>query len=131
MNAVQRGFFSTKSTRSVGLGIPLLREVAEHCDGSFDIESRPGIGTTVTARFRRCHIDLPPFGSLAKTFLNILVTSSGRCVSITYRCGSRELVVDTDKLRDVLGDASLQHPEVIQFLQGYIGEQIGQEWEEI
>jgi len=130
MRAVQQGFFSSKSKRSVGLGIPLLRASAEHCDGSFDIASRPGAGTTVTARFRLRHIDLPQLGNLAKTFLNILVTSSGRWVSITYRCGDQELDIDTNRLHEFLGETSFQHPEVIRFLRSYIEEHIGQEWEE-
>ena len=129
MNAVRRGYFSSKSPKSVGLGIPLLREVAEHCDGSFDIKSGLGKGTTVTATFRRSHVDLPPFGDLVKTFLNILVTSGIRWVRITYRCDNREFLVDTNELHDVLGEVSLQHPEVIQFLQGYIEERMERNWE--
>jgi len=127
--AVHRGFHSTKGPRSIGLGIPLLREVAEHCDGSFDIESRRGQGTRVTATFRRTHIDLPPFGDLAKTFLTVLVTSAVRRVRITYRCDDRVLSIDTDEVHSILGEISLQSPEVIRFLQRYIAEQMEEKQE--
>ena len=127
LEAVRYGYFSSKSPRSVGLGIPLLRETAEHCDGRFLIESAVGVGTTVTATFRRDHIDLPPFGDLASTFLNLLVTSDGRRVTITFRCGKNDLEIDTAMLADLLGGVSLQHPDVIRFLQGYIAEHIGEE----
>jgi anti-sigma regulatory factor (Ser/Thr protein kinase) len=130
LEAVRRGFYSSKAQRSVGLGLPLLREVAEHCDGAFGIESVPGAGTKVTATLRLSHIDRPPFGNLPQTFLGILVTSEARRVSIRYRCGGRELKLDTAEIDDLLGGVSIQHPEVIRFLQAYIAEHIGEEWEE-
>jgi len=124
LQAIDRGFFSSKCDACVGLGIPLLRQTATHCDGRFEIESAPTSGTAVTAEFRRSHVDLPPFGDLAATFLEILVTAEGRRVSITYRCDEEELEIDTATLSDLLGDVSLQHPEVVRFLQAYIRERV-------
>jgi len=124
LQAVERGFFSSKCKACVGLGIPLLRQTAEQCDGHFEIESRPKEGTQVVAEFRRSHVDLPPLGDLAATFLNILVTAEDRRVSITYRCDERVLEIDTETLSDLLGDLPLQHPEVIRFLRGYINERV-------
>ncbi|MEW5825634.1 MAG: ATP-binding protein [Candidatus Bipolaricaulota bacterium] len=124
--AVERGFYSTKGQRSVGLGIPLLRQTAEHCDGRFSISSRLGEGTTVRASFRRSHIDLPPFGDVAATFLSILVTSEDRWVSILYRCGG-EVDLDTAELRETLGGASLQSPGVLRALQEFLVERVGRE----
>jgi len=125
LDNVRRGYYSSKPTESVGLGIPLLRESAQHCDGRFVIESQPGKGTTVTAEFRRSHIDLPPFGDLAASFLTIIVTAGARCVSITYRCDGSELKLDTADLSDLLGGVAFQHPEVIRFLKAYIAERVG------
>ncbi len=124
LDVVRRGYFSSKSEQSVGLGIPLLRETAQHCDGRFTINSRLGEGTTVTAEFRRSHIDLPPFGDLAATFLNIVVTADARYVRITYRCDGNELELDTAALSDLLGELPLQHSEVIRFLKAYIAERV-------
>ncbi len=130
LNKIRRGFYSSKSNQSVGLGIPLLRETAEHCDGRFDLDSRRGAGTAISAVFRLSHIDRPPFGDLGKTFLSILVTSGRRRVSITYRCGGRSLFLDTEEIMRHLGDLSIQHPEVIRFLRAYIADHIGEGWEE-
>jgi anti-sigma regulatory factor (Ser/Thr protein kinase) len=124
LEVVRRGYYSSKATHSVGLGIPLLRETAEHCNGRFCITSAPGRGTTVVAEFQRSHVDLPPFGDLPATFLSILVTAGACCVSITYRCNERELELDTAALSDLLGDLPLQHPEVIRFLKAYIEERV-------
>jgi len=124
LTAVERGYFSSKCRGCVGLGIPLLRQTAERCDGRFEIDSRSGKGTRVAAEFRRSHIDLPPFGDLAATFLNILVTAEGRRVSITYRCDDRELVIDTETVFELLDGLPIQHPEVIRFLKTYIDERM-------
>jgi len=125
LDTVRRGYYSSKSAKSVGLGIPLLREAAQHCDGRFVIESKPDEGTTVTAEFRRSHVDLPPFGDLASTFLNIVVTADACYVRIRYQCDGNELDLDTAALSEMLGDLSFQHPEVIRFLQAYIEERVG------
>ena len=124
LETVRRGYYSSKSEKSVGLGIPLLRETAQHCDGRFAIESKQGEGTTVTAEFRRSHVDLPPFGDLAASFLNIVVTADACYVRITYQCDGNELELDTAALSEMLGDLSFQHPEVIRFLKAYIEERV-------
>lgn len=124
LETVKRGYYSSKSEHSVGLGIPLLRETAQHCDGRFTIDSQPGEGTTVTAEFRRSHIDLPPFGDLAATFLNIVMTADARDIRISYQCDENELQLDTAALSELLGELSFQHPEVIRFLKAYIAERV-------
>jgi predicted metal-dependent phosphoesterase TrpH/anti-sigma regulatory factor (Ser/Thr protein kinase) len=50
-------FYTTKTTRRVGLGVPLLAQAARECDGKFQITSEPGSGTTIKASFRRSHPD--------------------------------------------------------------------------
>ena len=60
-------FTTTRTTRKVGLGLPLYRMAAEQTGGSLDIQSTLGKGTTVTAVFHRRHLDCPPLGDLAGT----------------------------------------------------------------
>ncbi len=46
----------------IGLGIPLSKHFAELHDATFDIDSKPGAGTTVTVSFPAKHLiqlDLP------------------------------------------------------------------------
>ncbi len=125
LRAVEEGFFSTKCKRCVGLGIPLLKQTAEHCDGNFAIESVKGHGTTVTAMFRRDHIDLPPFGDLPATILSILVTSENRRIKVDYRCDESDLSIDTAEVTEFLGGIPIGDPEVIAFLKNYITERLG------
>lgn len=113
--AVRRGYFSSKCERCVGLGIPLLRETAEHCGGAFSIESRPGAGTHVAASFDLGHIDLPPFGDLIETLLTLLFTSGNCRVRIDLECNG-SFAIDTASLEKELGDVPRTHPDVMEFL---------------
>ena len=68
-------FYTSRTTRKVGLGIPLFKGAAEDCNGTLTIASTPGLGTTVTATFQHSHIDRMPLGNLPETFLGLTVGS--------------------------------------------------------
>lgn len=116
-------FTTTRTTRKVGLGLPLLRLTAEQTGGSLDIRSALGAGTTVTARFQRRHLDCPPLGDLAGT-VALLIQGSPE-VELTYRHTTPrgEASLATAELRDILGDVSLAEPEVFAWIQDYLTEQ--------
>lgn len=124
--AVKRGYYSSKCPRCVGLGIPLLRATAEHCGGSFSIDSRPGEGTRVTATFDLRHIDLPPFGDLVETSLALVVTSGDRRVRLAFECGDA-LQLDTADLERELGGVPRNHPDVIGLLRAELAQYFGRE----
>ncbi len=66
-------FFTTRTTRKVGLGLPFLKQAAELSNGTLTIDSQVGQGTTVTATFQRSHIDRMPLGDLPGTILTLIV----------------------------------------------------------
>ena len=66
-------FVTSRVTRNVGLGIPLLKAAAEACEGGMWIHSTPGIGTRIDVEFQHSHIDRMPLGDLAETFLTLVV----------------------------------------------------------
>ena len=72
MAQVSDPFTTTRTTRKMGLGIPLLRMAVEQTGGSLTIDSTEGVGTTVTALFRPAHIDCPPVGDMAGTITLLL-----------------------------------------------------------
>ena len=117
-------FTTTRTTRKVGLGLPLYRMAAEQTGGSLDIQSEVGRGTAVTARFLRRHMDCPPLGDLAGTIALLIQGSPD--IELTYRHttpnGTAEL--STGSLREVLGnDISLAEPEVFAWIMDYLTEQ--------
>ncbi|MCX7885956.1 MAG: ATP-binding protein [Verrucomicrobiae bacterium] len=78
---------STKPARrkKIGLGLALLRQAAEMCDGRFRLQSRPGHGTTVTASMRLSHVDRPPLGDLNATVLALCAANPAADVRLQYR----------------------------------------------
>jgi len=68
-------FFTTRKTRKVGLGLPLLAQSAEESRGSIKIESKPGQGTKVKATFGYSHIDRRPLGDIYES-LKVLIVAN-------------------------------------------------------
>lgn len=65
-------FYTTGTTRRVGLGLPLLAQAARETGGDVEISSEPGRGTRIKACFRHSHIDRKPLGSMAETLATLI-----------------------------------------------------------
>ena len=120
-------FTTTRTTRKVGLGLPLYRMSAEMTGGSLTITSMLGRGTTVTAVFCTDHLDCPPLGNLPQVIA--LLVQGNPDLELTYRhitsAGQAELL--TAELRQALGeDISLAEPEIFLWIQDYLKEQEAQ-----
>lgn len=117
-------FTTTRTTRKVGLGLPLLRLAAEQTGGWLRVESQLGVGTTVTAAFHACHIDCPPLGDTAST-ISLLAQGLPEGMELTYtrRTPKGEFRFDTAEIRAVLGpDVPLSEPEVAKWIRDYVAE---------
>lgn len=126
---VQDPFYTTRTTRNVGLGIPLLKLAAEQAEGSFSLQSKPGKGTWIEAEFRYSNIDRMPLGDLASTFLTVLISHPQINWTFLYRVTDRDkkmtdFLFESAELKSELGDISLTEPEVLTFLRGMIEEGI-------
>lgn len=145
-------FYTSRKTRHVGLGLPLLQTAAERCDGDATITSEVGVGTTLTATFQHSHLDRAPLGDMTGTLLSFVLGGAcdlryvhgvrvdketrrqggagGRLVD--WEIGSdgevcrdqdlREFTFDTAEIRAELGDVPLAHPEVRAWLRQFITE---------
>jgi len=112
-------FFTTRSARHVGLGIPLFKAAAERCNGSLTITSQLGKGTTLEATFQHSHIDRAPLGDITGTLLAIIL--SGSCdVHYIHRVDGREFAFHTGEVRARLGEIPLTHPKVRRWLEEFI-----------
>jgi len=126
---VQDPFYTTRTTRTVGLGIPLLKLAAEMAEGNFSLQSESGKGTWVEAEFCHSHIDRMPLGDLSSTFLTLLISHPQIDWTFLYRVTdqdkkSRDFLFESAELRSELGDISLTEPEVLTFLRGIFEEGI-------
>jgi Signal transduction histidine kinase len=91
--------------RKVGLGIPFLIQTAEETDGSWNIQSEPGKGTTVTMKFNLANIDTPPVGNLTDLFLDVMTLPGDYDMDIhrTDSASGREYTLNRNELKDALG----------------------------
>lgn len=97
-------FFTSRTTRRVGLGLPLLSQTAEQSGGELGVESEIGKGTRVTAIFQLSHIDRPPMGDLAGGFVLNVVSQPSVEFTFDYRVNGKEYSFSTLDVKRVLGD---------------------------
>ena len=106
-------FTTSRTTRKVGLGLPLFKAGAEGCGGTFELSSKLGVGTRVKAVYRLSHIDRPPMGNMVETMLSLVVANPQTDFRYVHRAGAADLIFDTRQIREILGkDADLSYPEV-------------------
>jgi len=115
-------FFTSKEGKRFGLGIPLLRQAAEGCDGSMSVESSPDSGTCVEAYFRLSHIDLMPMGDMGATLSALVGGSPEKDFVFRSLAGAEEFVFDTRRLRDELDGLSLNVPQVLKYIKENVNE---------
>lgn len=121
---VTNPFFTTRTTRKVGLGIPLLKDACERCNGSLTIKSKLGEGTTLECFFERDNIDRAPLGNMGDTVMTI-INSLGDC-ELIYRhntdFGNFEL--STVEVKNMLENVSIKEPEVMIWIKEYVNENV-------
>ena len=115
-------FYTTRTTRKVGMGLPFFKMAAEQTGGSFTLSSAPGEGTQVKAVFVFSSIDRAPLGDMAST-VSSLVQCSPDIDFIYTLCDEEErFTFDTREVRAVLGGVPLDSPDVSLFIKDYVSE---------
>jgi anti-sigma regulatory factor (Ser/Thr protein kinase) len=122
---VTNPFVTSRTTRKVGLGIPLLKAAAEACNGSLSISSTPGQGTRLEVDFQRNHIDRMPLGDVAGTVLTLVVGYPIIHWVFTYRTDGKEFTFDDEPIKRELEGISLTEPSVLAFLRELLQEGVG------
>ncbi len=117
-------FVTTRTTRKVGLGIPLLKQAAEACGGFLEIESEPGKGTKLTTKFQHSHIDRMPLGNLEDTMITLLLGTPAVNWVFTYQYNDQCFEFDDTEVKEALGDLPLSDFRVIEFLSNTISDGI-------
>ena len=125
LQKVTSPFGTTRTTRKVGLGIPLMIQNARLTGGDVTLRSAPGQGTTLEATLNTDSIDCLPLGDLAGT-LTTLITANPDAPDFLLYCetekGSMEF--DTRAVRQVLGDVKLNEPEIAAWMMASMQEEI-------
>lgn len=110
--AVCDPFTTTRKTRKVGLGLPLLKMTAQATGGEFAIESEIGQGTTVSVSFGLDHIDRPPMGDVAGSLFTLVLMNPG--IDFLFVCDydGKEFAFDTRVIRETVAPIPLDTPEI-------------------
>lgn len=123
LKKVSDPFYTTRTTRKVGLGIPFLRLAAMQTGGEVKYESTLGEGTTVTATFDTNSIDFTPLGDMISTVTTLIMGAPAIDFLYEHSTPQGSVRLDTKELREVLGDVSLASVEVIDWIGAYLREQ--------
>lgn len=122
LQQVRDPFYTTRTTRKVGMGVPLFRMAAEMAGGGLNIHSAIGQGTTVTATFALTHIDRMPLGDMAGTVSTLIRLNPDLDFVYRHEVDGQFFELDTRDLREVLDDVPLSEPDVMEWIDGNIAE---------
>lgn len=115
-------FFTTRTTRKVGLGVPFFKYSAECTGGSFSIESQVGEGTKVCARYVLSSIDRMPLGDMAGIMHTLITLNTEIDFVYKYSVDGREFILDTREFRQILDGIAFDTPDVSAYINDFLSE---------
>lgn len=123
INQALNPFYSTRTTRSIGMGLPLLNDLAKGCNGSLNIDSKVGVFTKVLLEIQRSHIDVPPMGDIGEAIM-ILIQSNDRIHYIfNYQSDEETYQLDTNEVKQVLETDSLNDYMILNWIKENVNQQ--------
>lgn len=124
LERVTNPFTTTRTTRKIGMGIPLLKASAEMSSGELKIDSVKGKGTVVYATFKISHIDRPPLGDIASTMTSLIAAEPEIEFMLSLNSDNGSFRFDTAEIKEKLGDVPINEIEVISWIGEFIEEGI-------
>lgn len=122
VDSVTDPFYTTRTTRSVGLGVPFFKQAAECTGGDFELKSEPGVGTDILAVFHTDHIDCMPLGDVNATIHSLITMNPEIDFFYERKVDEKSFVLDTREVREMLGGIPFDVPDVSIFLKNYLEE---------
>ncbi len=121
---VTNPFYTSRTTRKVGLGIPMLKEAGEICRGYLKIESKIGEGTRIFCYFERDNIDRAPLGNMGETIMTIINSGDNFDLVYSHKTDSGEFIFDTREVKKMLDGISINDMSILTWIKEYINENI-------
>ena len=109
-------FYTSRTTRRVGMGLSLLNAAARQCDGHMGIESDVGKGTRIVAEFVHDHIDRAPLGDMAGTMISLIMGTPTVDFEYRHESDGREFVLSTREIKAALDGRPITDPDVFQYI---------------
>ena len=113
-------FFTTRTTRKVGMGVPLFKMAADMCNGSFNVDSILEKGTVISAIFEHDHIDRAPLGDIDETLMILILNERQIDVYYEHIFNNEKYIFDTREIRKVLNDIPFTDYSVIMWIKDNI-----------
>ena len=129
--SVKSPFSTTRTTRKVGLGIPLMKATAERSGGSLTIDSILGKGTTMITELEYDHIDRPPLGRVEDTIVSLMSFHHGIDIHFTYRYEARVFEFHTEEIKEIYSDLDYYPTEVLAWVKTYLLENMEEQKSQI
>lgn len=123
---LQNPFFTSRTNRRVGLGVPLLMQNCQMSGGDVFIESNFGSGTKLIATFQLSHIDRPPEGEIADVMVNIITGYSEVDFEIKYSAQNGDFELNTTELKEIFDGIPINDVEVISAIKELVSNNLGE-----
>ena len=120
LSEVSDPFFTTRSTRKVGLGVSLFKMASEMCNGNFSIDSIINKGTIITALFEHSHIDRAPLGDISETIMILILNEKNIDVYYEHIFNNNVFIFDTREIKKVLDGIPFTEYSVILWIKDNI-----------
>ena len=115
-------FYTSRTTRKVGLGVPFFKQAAESAGGSFEIKSQPGVGTVIKAVFDTNNIDCTPLGEVWDTVAILIQMNENIDFVYSVERDGNRFVCDTRELKQIMEGVPLSDISVVQWIKEFIRE---------
>lgn len=122
MKRVIDPFYTTRTTRKIGLGVAFFKELANQCNGEFHLESKVNIGTTISVNIPKKHWDTPPLGDIPESLITLIQADETIRYIYHYESDSIDFIVDTSEVKKILEDVSILDPSILLWIKDYIKE---------
>ncbi|MEF9920746.1 MAG: ATP-binding protein [Erysipelotrichaceae bacterium] len=122
LEQVQNPFMTSRTTRKVGLGVALISQLAQNCEGSFTITSALNKGTSLVITLKRSHIDVPPWGDLGESFATIIQGDVEHEVYFLYQNDQGEFELDTKEIKKLVNPVPINDASIIVWIKEYVNE---------
>ncbi len=98
INKVLDPFYTTRTTRKVGLGLSFLAQAAKESNGDFEINSKVGVGTELKATFQYSHIDRKPIGDMNDTIVTLIISHPEINFIYEYQNEEGNYILDSNEI---------------------------------
>lgn len=122
LSSVCDPFTTGRTTRKVGLGIPLLKHACELTGGGILIKSKLGEGTTISAEFVYSSIDRQPLGNMSETMHQLITSFEDVDFIYSHTVNGKEFFVDTREFKKALDGVSFKENAVSLWILEYLKE---------